>query len=327
MSAIVFHAPHTTAPASSSVRRTSLAHERHLYTYSYSGEQNRLRDPIAASGFLARAPVFQAAPAAASARLRSPTAAASDHLSGPLRRGKWTIAEEEYTAATIHYFCGGVLTIPYGTTLRSHLAQQLHCDPMRISKKLLPGTTVAGFKMVPKIGRRGFYPRLTRTDTEAAVLAEQQRAAERHLEALRTAFLASLDALREEEDEYERLEVHYREHYSRRSPTSSAIMAVASRAPTSVTPPAAVAVGRKRCLLESELAYPPVTRMRLQREYTLPRALPSPPLAHESALRGMRTIAAVAAASASLPSPKTPLLLPPLRLSLQRASAIMAATR
>ena len=79
-------------------------------------------------------------------------------LSGPLRRGKWTRAEEDYAAATISYFCDGLLAIQYGTTLRGYLAQQLHCDPMRISKKLLPGSVFAGIKINPKIGRRAYYP-------------------------------------------------------------------------------------------------------------------------------------------------------------------------
>ncbi|TYZ61098.1 hypothetical protein PybrP1_000390 [[Pythium] brassicae (nom. inval.)] len=154
------------------------------------------------------------------------------YLRGSLRRGKWTLAEEEYTAAMIRYFCAGVIGIPYGTTLRSYLATQLHCDPMRISKKLLPGTIVAGYKMMPKIGRRGYYPRLPRDASEAAEVEQQQSAGTQHLEALRVSFLASLEALREEEKEYERLEAHYRAHYGRRT---AAVAAAAANAPSSAS--------------------------------------------------------------------------------------------
>eukprot|EP00542_Grammatophora_oceanica_P022125 CAMPEP_0194033994 /NCGR_PEP_ID=MMETSP0009_2-20130614/6434_1 /TAXON_ID=210454 /ORGANISM="Grammatophora oceanica, Strain CCMP 410" /LENGTH=835 /DNA_ID=CAMNT_0038674729 /DNA_START=27 /DNA_END=2534 /DNA_ORIENTATION=+ len=52
-----------------------------------------------------------------------------------LRKGKWTVEEEEYTSRIIHHFSTGVLTLPEGTTLRSYLAEKLNCDPMRITKK------------------------------------------------------------------------------------------------------------------------------------------------------------------------------------------------
>lgn len=110
-------------------------------------------------------------------------------LTGPLRRGKWTRAEEEYAAATISYFCDGVLAIQYGTTLRGYLAQQLHCDPMRISKKLLPGSVFAGIKINPKIGRRAYYP--CARDSQAAAYSIETAAY--RLARLRHAFLQSLD--------------------------------------------------------------------------------------------------------------------------------------
>jgi hypothetical protein len=43
--------------------------------------------------------------------------------------------EEEYTSRIIHHFSTGILTLPEGATLRSYLAEQLNCDPMRITKK------------------------------------------------------------------------------------------------------------------------------------------------------------------------------------------------
>eukprot|EP00977_Amphora_coffeiformis_P002733 scaffold521_cov167-Amphora_coffeaeformis.AAC.24 len=52
-----------------------------------------------------------------------------------LRKGKWTVEEEEYTSRIIHYFGTGLLTLPEGSTLRSYLADKLNCDPMRITKK------------------------------------------------------------------------------------------------------------------------------------------------------------------------------------------------
>mmetsp|Transcript_13535 Transcript_13535/g.19972 ORF Transcript_13535/g.19972 Transcript_13535/m.19972 type:complete len:743 (-) Transcript_13535:13-2241(-) len=52
-----------------------------------------------------------------------------------LRKGKWTVEEEEYTTRIIHHFSTGLLTLPEGTTLRSYLAEKLNCDPMRITKK------------------------------------------------------------------------------------------------------------------------------------------------------------------------------------------------
>jgi len=53
----------------------------------------------------------------------------------PLRKGKWTPEEEEYTGKIIHFFNTGALALPEGTTLRAYLAEKLHCDPMRITKK------------------------------------------------------------------------------------------------------------------------------------------------------------------------------------------------
>lgn len=52
-----------------------------------------------------------------------------------IRKGKWTVEEEEYTSRIIHYFNTGLLNLPDGATLRSYLADKLNCDPMRITKK------------------------------------------------------------------------------------------------------------------------------------------------------------------------------------------------
>ncbi|KAG3103380.1 hypothetical protein PI124_g14070 [Phytophthora idaei] len=118
----------------------------------------------------------------------APVATVNLTLTGPLRRGKWTRAEEDYAAVTISYFCDGLLAIQYGTTLRGYLAQQLHCDPMRISKKLLPGSVFAGIKINPKIGRRAYYP--CGQDSPAAARSKENAA--RHLTSLRQAFIQSI---------------------------------------------------------------------------------------------------------------------------------------
>lgn len=67
----------------------------------------------------------------------------------PLRRGKWTVEEEEYVARVIRDFNTGYLNAPAGTTLRTYLSEKLHCDPMRITKKFTGGSC---------IGKRVFHP-------------------------------------------------------------------------------------------------------------------------------------------------------------------------
>jgi hypothetical protein len=48
----------------------------------------------------------------------------------PLRKGKWTIQEEQYVSKIILAFTQGLLNLPAGTTLRGYLSEKLHCDPM-----------------------------------------------------------------------------------------------------------------------------------------------------------------------------------------------------
>jgi len=69
----------------------------------------------------------------------------------PLRRGKWTVEEEEYVARVIRDFNSGYLNAPAGTTLRTYLSEKLHCDPMRITKKFTGDAC---------IGKRVFHPAL-----------------------------------------------------------------------------------------------------------------------------------------------------------------------
>mmetsp|Transcript_12721 Transcript_12721/g.30881 ORF Transcript_12721/g.30881 Transcript_12721/m.30881 type:complete len:884 (+) Transcript_12721:397-3048(+) len=82
-----------------------------------------------------------------------------------LRKGKWTIEEEEYTSRIIQYFSTGLLTLPDGATLRSYLAEKLNCDPMRITKK---------FTGACCLGRRAYHlrdrPRASPAEVEMARL-------------------------------------------------------------------------------------------------------------------------------------------------------------
>ncbi|KAJ1420808.1 hypothetical protein B484DRAFT_332962, partial [Ochromonadaceae sp. CCMP2298] len=52
-----------------------------------------------------------------------------------LRKGKWTVEEENYANKIIDLFNQGMLPIIAGTTLRTYLSDKLRCDPMRITKK------------------------------------------------------------------------------------------------------------------------------------------------------------------------------------------------
>ncbi|TMW61531.1 hypothetical protein Poli38472_012722 [Pythium oligandrum] len=133
-------------------------------------------------------------------------------LNGPLRRGKWTRAEEEYVAATIRYFVDGSLDLQDGTKLRGYLAQLLHCDPMRISKKLVAGTVFVDIRVDPKMGRRAYCAALGSENT----VDERRKHAQEHLGLLREAFIWSI----EEEDEIVQLSQHvvtrYESEYCRK---------------------------------------------------------------------------------------------------------------
>eukprot|EP00629_Pelagomonadales_sp_RCC1024_P002338 CAMPEP_0119260834 /NCGR_PEP_ID=MMETSP1329-20130426/1079_1 /TAXON_ID=114041 /ORGANISM="Genus nov. species nov., Strain RCC1024" /LENGTH=102 /DNA_ID=CAMNT_0007260299 /DNA_START=277 /DNA_END=582 /DNA_ORIENTATION=- len=59
----------------------------------------------------------------------------------PLRRGKWTADEQNYSEALIQNFLAGVVPdCQDGTTLRAFLSNRLHCAPMRITKKFAGAT-------------------------------------------------------------------------------------------------------------------------------------------------------------------------------------------
>ena len=89
--------------------------------------------PAPADGAAARDAV-----AAVAARYAPPEASrsAAEFADAPLRRGKWTEAEETYTELLIQHFLAGVVPVcAEGTSLRAFLAARLHCAPMRITKK------------------------------------------------------------------------------------------------------------------------------------------------------------------------------------------------
>lgn len=71
------------------------------------------------------------------------------------RRGKWELEEERFAQKIIQGFLDGILPIERGTTLRSFLAKQLDCDPMRITKKLA-SSTLAGHKISERVGKRTY---------------------------------------------------------------------------------------------------------------------------------------------------------------------------
>lgn len=66
----------------------------------------------------------------------------------PLRRGKWTVEEEQFSLRLIEEFRLGLLPLTDGTTLRTFLSKLLNCDPMRISKKFV------GDNCIGKVSKR-----------------------------------------------------------------------------------------------------------------------------------------------------------------------------
>ena len=73
--------------------------------------------------------------AAALARVKGRSRAPKPKLSVALRRGKWSQEEEDFTHIIVDTFKEGVLPLADGTTLRTYVSGQLHCAPMRITKK------------------------------------------------------------------------------------------------------------------------------------------------------------------------------------------------
>lgn len=110
-----------------------------------------------------------------SRRPRAPRSTRSKARPG-LRKGKWTVEEEEYALALSHFFKQGILPLNKGKMLRLYLAEQLNCEPMRITKK---------FTGDECIGKQVFRP----CPPGARVEGERKRAME-DLAYLRERFLA-----------------------------------------------------------------------------------------------------------------------------------------
>jgi hypothetical protein len=83
-----------------------------------------------------------------------------------LRRGKWSIEEEDYVRVVIQDFNSGFLDAPAGTTLRTYLSEKLQCDPMRITKKFTGDSC---------IGKRVFHPAVRNPSNAVAIDSAQVR--------------------------------------------------------------------------------------------------------------------------------------------------------
>ena len=68
----------------------------------------------------------------ASSSATTGTHSSASKRKGPLlRRGKWSLEEEQYANRLIQEFKAGLLPLTDGTTLRTFLSKLLNCDPMR----------------------------------------------------------------------------------------------------------------------------------------------------------------------------------------------------
>ena len=118
--------------------------------------------------------------------------AASESISGatgaanlPVRSGKWTAEEEEYSNRLIHEFREGWLPLTDGTTLRTFLAKVLNCDPMRISKKYVGSNS---------IGKQVF--KKNKSDISSKQLSQMIEAMHMDLRALEKRFVGKLSVPR-----------------------------------------------------------------------------------------------------------------------------------
>ncbi|DBA00991.1 TPA: hypothetical protein N0F65_006252 [Lagenidium giganteum] len=92
--------------------------------------------------------------------------------SAPMRIGSWSDEEQYYASALIDGFLRGMLDIPQGTTLRAFLAEQLCCNPMRISKKLATGS-IASRQIPKRLGWAAFQPARHIDPIESALLTQE----------------------------------------------------------------------------------------------------------------------------------------------------------
>ncbi|OQR80758.1 hypothetical protein ACHHYP_17218 [Achlya hypogyna] len=104
------------------------------------------------------------------------------------RGGSWTFEEQLYASKLIAAFTSGYVKARSGTTLRSFLARELQCCPMRVSKKLGSGVLL-GHRLPPRLGRRAFvehHPQTLEFDQKA-------RRARRELRVLSKVCLTSVE--------------------------------------------------------------------------------------------------------------------------------------
>jgi len=111
--------------------------------------------------------------------------------SGILRKGKWTVEEEEYTARLIYYFNRGLLQLPEGQTLRAYISHKLKCDPMRVTKKFT-GACCIGKKAFSG-AQQAPQPHLQRGEVGQGVAPEDVNRAKEELERLEKRFWTTLE--------------------------------------------------------------------------------------------------------------------------------------
>ncbi|RLO08703.1 hypothetical protein DYB28_004526, partial [Aphanomyces astaci] len=63
--------------------------------------------------------------------------------------GRWLITEEVYVDLAITCFFDGILDdCDNGVTLRQYISRRLHCDDMRVTKKLRRNKVLAGRRVI-----------------------------------------------------------------------------------------------------------------------------------------------------------------------------------
>jgi hypothetical protein len=117
----------------------------------------------------------------------------------PLRRGKWSQEEEAYSARLIHEFVAGVLPLTHeGTTLRAFLSHTLHCDRMRITKKLADCDSIGKHKFM--LRRHGDHPYTAeQLQRKQAELWELERLYLARVNATPTTTVGGVDRLQEQQ--------------------------------------------------------------------------------------------------------------------------------
>ncbi|OQS01129.1 hypothetical protein THRCLA_21634 [Thraustotheca clavata] len=76
-----------------------------------------------------------------------------------LNYGKWIEAEEVYLLHLIECYLRGILEEDVRhLTLRKFLASRLHCDPMRISKRLNENRYLLGRAIKSNFNRKSYFP-------------------------------------------------------------------------------------------------------------------------------------------------------------------------